>query len=191
METNVRYTLAGTFVLTMLALIIIGVVWLSSGISTEKYSYYSVFMKESVTGLEKDGSVEFNGVGVGTIDDMIINRENVQLVELRLKVKSDTPITAGTTAKLALKGALSGAAFILLEDKGTDKRPLLKKEGQSYPVIPTTPSIIVRLDTTLTQISDGFRQLNDNFHGISSSIKSLLSPDNLRSIKKLLQKMGG
>ncbi len=191
METNVRYTVAGTFVLIMLTLIIFGVIWLSSGISTEKYSFYSVSMKESVTGLNKDGPVEFNGVEVGTIDEMIINKENPQLVELRLKIKSSTPITAGTKAKLALRGALSGAAFILLEDKGDDKRPLLKNGNEPYPVIPTTPSIIVRLDTTLTQISDGFHQLNNNFHQISSSVKGLLSPANLQAISRLLRKLGG
>lgn len=191
METNVRYTIAGIFVLAMLSLIVFGVIWLSAGITTEKYSYYTIFMKESVTGLVKDGPVEFNGVEVGTIDDMILNKENPQLVELRLKIKSNTPITVGTKAKLALRGALSGAAFILLEDKGTDKRPLAKKDNEPYPVIPTTPSIIVRLDTTLTQISDGFRQLNASFRQISSSVKNLLSPENLQAIKRLLQKLGG
>lgn len=191
METNVRYTIAGTFVLVMLALIIFCVVWLSAGITTEKYTYYTVFMKESVTGLNKDGPVEFNGVEVGTIDDIIINKENPQLVELRLKIKSKTPISVGTKAKLALRGALSGEAFILLEDKGSDKRPLVKKDNEPYPVIPTTPSIIVRLDTTLTQISDGFHQLNENFHQISSSVKELLSPENLKAIKRLLHKLGG
>jgi phospholipid/cholesterol/gamma-HCH transport system substrate-binding protein len=191
METNVRYTVAGTFVLIMLALIILSVIWLSAGISTEKYSYYSVFMKESVTGLTKDGPVEFNGVEVGTIDEMIINKENPQLVELRLKIKSSTPVTIGTKAKLALRGALSGAAFILLEDKGTDKRPLVKKDNEPYPVIPTTPSIIVRLDTTLTQISDGFHQLNESFRQISSSVKGLLTPENLQGIRNLLHKLGG
>ncbi len=191
METNVRYTLAGTFVLFMLALIIFSVIWLSAGFTTEKYNYYTVLMKESVTGLNKDGPVEFNGVEVGTIDDLMINKDNPQLVELRLKVKNSTPITVGTKAKLALRGALSGEAFILLEDKGTDKRQLTKKDNEPYPVIPTTPSIIVRLDTTLTQISDGFHQLNENFHQISYSVKELLSPENLQSIRKLLQKLGG
>ena len=191
METNVRYTMAGTFVLIMLALIIFSVIWISGGISTEKYTYYSVYMKESVTGLNKDSSVEFNGVEVGTVDEMIINKKNPQLVELRLKIKLDTPITMGTKAKLALRGALSGTAYILLEDKGTDMRPLLKKEGERYPVINTTPSILVRLDTTLTQISDGFHQLNESFRQISTSVRGLLSPENIAAIKRVLQKLGG
>lgn len=191
METNVRYTVAGTFVLVMSALIIFFVIWLSTGITTEKYSYYSVFMKESVTGLNIDSPVEFNGVEVGTIEKMIINSNNVQLVELRLKIKSSTPITMGTKAKLALRGALSGSAFILLEDKGLDKRPLEKKQNEPFPVIPTTPSIVVRLDTTLTQISNGFNQLNQSFRQISTGVKGLLSPENLQAIRKLLQKLGG
>lgn len=191
METNVRYTLAGIFVLVMLSLIVFSVILLSTGFTFEKYSYYTVYMKESVSGLSIDRPVEFNGVEVGKIDDIIINKNKPQLVELRLKIKSKIPITVGTKAKLALRGALSGEAFILLEDKGTDKRPLLKKRHEPYPVIPTTPSIIVRLDKTLTQIGEGFHQLNESFSQISSSLRNFFSPDIANGIRRLLQKLGG
>lgn len=180
METNVKYTLAGTFVLGMLGLIIFSIIWLSSGLSTEDYSYYTVYMKESVSGLNKDGPIEFNGVQVGTIDNMTIDSANPQVVKLLLKVKSDTPITMGTKAKLGIR-ALSGNAYLLLEDKGTDKKPLVSQNGEP-PVIPTTPSILVRLDTILNQMSESFQQ-------ISSSIRSLLSKENLQSIRLLLQKV--
>jgi phospholipid/cholesterol/gamma-HCH transport system substrate-binding protein len=183
METNVRYTVAGLFVLAMFTFIILGIIWLSSGFSNEKYHYYLVYMKESVSGLTVDSSVEFNGVNVGKIDQININKKNPQLVELVLKLKETTPVTMGTKAKLGVR-ALSGMTYILLEDKGNDKRPLLAQNGEPYPVIETTPSILIRLDTTLTQMSDSFRQ-------ISNSFKSLLSPENLQAIRRLLQKLGG
>jgi len=182
METNVRYTVAGVFVLVMLAFIILGTIWLSAGFSTEKYNYYLVYMKESVSGLTLDSSVEFNGVDVGTIDQININKKNPQLVELVLKVKDTTPVTMGTKAKLGVR-ALSGMTYILLEDKGDDKRPLLAKKGEPYPVIDTTPSILIRLDTIMTQMSSSFRE-------ISNSFKSLLSRENLQAIRRLLQKLG-
>jgi phospholipid/cholesterol/gamma-HCH transport system substrate-binding protein len=178
METNVNYTMAGTFVLVLLTLIILGVIWLSAGISTEKFSYYQVDMKESIAGLAKDGLVKFNGVDVGTVDQMKINKKDLQIVELILKIKSDTPVSVGTTAKLGMQ-ALTGVAYILLEDKGNDKQPLLAKNGQLYPIIPTIPSVLVRLDATLTQIDISFRD-------VSTSIKSLLNNQNLQLLRKIL-----
>ncbi len=182
MENKVSYTVAGTFVLVLLSFIIVAIIWLSAGFNNKDYVYYTVYMKESISGLSKDGPVEFNGVNVGTVEAMKINRENPQLVQLTLKVEEDTPVTMGTKAKLGLK-ALTGVAYLLLEDKGTDMR-LLKSEGKPYPVIPTTPSILVRLETTLTQMNDSFQQ-------VSKSIRALLNKENLRSVKQLLQSGSG
>jgi phospholipid/cholesterol/gamma-HCH transport system substrate-binding protein len=178
METKVSYSLAGIFILTLLACIVFAVIFISSGFGNKEYAYYKVYMKESVSGLNLDSPVEFNGVNVGTISEMKINHQNPQLVELVLQIENDTPITVGTRAKLALR-SLTGMTYLLLEDKGTDMRPLEKQTGEKYAVIATTPSILVRLDTTLTEISNSFRQL-------STSFQSLLNKQNLQWIKEIL-----
>lgn len=178
METKASYTLAGLFVLVLTAFIIVAVIWLSSGLSTEEYTFYHVYMTESVSGLNQDGPVEFNGVKVGSVYEMTINRKYPRLVELLIKIKSDTPVTQGTKAKLNMK-ALSGVAYLLLEDKGTDMRPLVAKPGEKYPVIPTVPSILVRLESTLIQ-------LNENFSKITHSIQALLNKENLENLRKFL-----
>lgn len=179
METNVNYTIAGIFVLVLLSFIILAIIWISSGLSHKRYTYYTVYMTESISGLDKNGPVEFNGVNVGNVYDTSINHVNPRIVELTLKVENDTPVTMGTRAKLGIK-ALTGVAFILLEDKGTDTRPVPMLAGEKYPVIPTTPSILVRLDTTLTQINESFKQ-------VSTSIKALLDKENLKWFKQILQ----
>jgi phospholipid/cholesterol/gamma-HCH transport system substrate-binding protein len=180
METNINYTVVGAFVIILTAFIVVGIIWLSSGASSNvEYSFYKVYMKESVSGLNVNAAVEYNGVSVGAVTNIEINPRNPQLVELLLRVKSSTPITQGTKAKLDMK-TLSGLAFILLEDKGTDMRPLRARRGEKYPVISTTPSLLVRVDTALTQLNASFQQ-------ISASITSLLNPENIRSIKQILQ----
>lgn len=178
METNVNYTLAGIFVIALLSFMIYGVIWLSAGISSDTYTYYQVNMKESVTGLTTDSPVKFNGVDVGTVDSMIIDKDNPQLVVLYLKVKHDTPVTVATRAQLGMN-ALTGVAYIILIDKGTNKRPLVARNDQAYPVINTTPSIIVKLDLTLNQINESFRD-------VSNSIKALLSPENIALFHRFL-----
>src|SRR5476651_2573438 len=100
METNVNYTIIGLFVITIISFIILAIIWLSAGLSTENYSIYKVYMQESVSGLSPDSVVEYNGVNVGGVKSIELNRRNPQLVELLLKIKTNTPITRGTKAKL-------------------------------------------------------------------------------------------
>lgn len=178
METNVNYTIVGAFVIVLTTAIILSIIWLSSGLSTQTYTTYQVDMKEAVNGLSIDAAVQYNGVNVGTVKSIAINRKNIQFVTLLLRIKSDTPITFGTRAKLDVK-ALSGLASIALLDKGTDMRPLIAFKEQPYPVIQTTPSNLLRLDSALTQLSDSFRK-------ISNSVESLLDQENLRAIKETL-----
>lgn len=178
METNVNYTMVGAFVIALIAALIVIIVWLSSGLSAQSYEIYKVYMNEAVSGLSPGGAVEFNGVNVGTVSSIKICKKDPNLVILLLKIKADTPVTNGTHAKLDIR-SLSGSSYIQLEDKGTDLRPLKPLPGQTYPIIPTAPSILVRLNTTLNQISSSFSQ-------ISNSISQLLDNENLASIKASL-----
>jgi phospholipid/cholesterol/gamma-HCH transport system substrate-binding protein len=178
METNVNYTIVGAFVITLIAFIVLGIIWLSAGLTTESYTTYKVYMCESVSGLNLNAPVEYNGVNVGTVSNIRISHKNPRVVVILLRIKSKTPITQGTRAKLDAR-ALTGIAFILLEDKGTDNRPIVMFKDQNYPVIPTIPSLYTRLDTALTQI-------NKSFQDLSLSIQGLLDKDNLNSIKAIL-----
>lgn len=185
METNVNYTVVGAFVIALIMLIIIVIVWLSTGFSFQRYSVYRIFMSEAVSGLALNGPVEFNGVNVGRVNSIKIDKKNPKLVELLISIKSDTPVTRGTRAKLDFK-ALSGIANIALIDRGEDLRPVSLYSKQGYPVIPTSPSIYVRLDTTLKQLTTAFQQISSSFKQISTSVNALLDKENLHSIKETL-----
>lgn len=178
METNVNYTVVGAFVIIIIVAIVLAIIWLSSGFTFEAYSTYMVYMQESVTGLNIDSPVEFNGVNVGQVKSMELNHKNPQLVELLLSVKSSTPVTRGTIATLNTKG-ITGITYIALKDKSTDLRRLVAEPGQPYPVIPTSPSLFVRLDTALKQLSTNLRK-------VTESIQSVLDPENQKSIKETL-----
>lgn len=181
METNVRYTIAGIFVLVLFAFTILGVIWLSAGFSVETYNIYKVYMKESVSGLSVDGAVEFNGVNVGTVKSIKISQQDPELVELLLRIRSTTPISEGTTATMNLRG-LTGVTFIALRDKSENRTPLKVLPGETYPVIQTGTSFLTRLDEALTQ-------LNKSFKEVSISIQTLLDENNLQSIKVILNNL--
>jgi phospholipid/cholesterol/gamma-HCH transport system substrate-binding protein len=185
METNVNYTLVGAFVISLVAAIVLSIIWLSSGLSAHhEYSYYTVYMQESVSGLNVDSDVEYNGVKVGTVQSIQLDSNDPHLVDLLIKIRSDTPITRGTRATLTTRG-ITGITFIALKDKSDDMRPLVAEKGQKYPVIPTTPSIFLRLDIVLTNLSSQIQKVSDAIEGLldkenQASIKATLS--NLREI---------
>lgn len=179
METNINYTLVGAFVITLVTAIVLAIIWLSSGFSFEKYSTYIVYMQESVSGLNIDAPVEYNGVSVGTVRQIDLNHKNPELVEVLLSIKSNTPITRGTEATLTTRG-ITGITYIALKDKSTDLRPLVALPGQPYPVIKSSPSLFMRLDAALSQLSN-------NFNKISESLQSVLDKENVASIHQTLQ----
>lgn len=193
METNVNYTIVGIFVIALLTAIVLGIIWLSSGFVWDKYNIYKVDMEESVSGITVNSTVEYNGVEVGYVKCVKINKAKPRLVEILLNVKRNTPVTQGTRAKLEMR-SITGNAFIGLEDNGTDMRPLQVLPGQTYPIIKTIPSIYVKLNTILVeanesikQLSNSFAQISNTFSKIGSSIQALLNKQNLNSIKQILK----
>lgn len=179
METNVNYTIVGIFVIVLTSFVIMAIIWLSSGFAIAQYTTYKVYMKESVSGLNVDSAVEFNGVNVGTVKSIEISKKNPNIVILLLNVKSSTPVTQATRAMLNSKG-LTGVTFMALQDDGTNTQSLLVSKNEEYPVINTTPSLFMRFDTALIK-------LNENFQKITRSIQSLLNPENLQAVRQILQ----
>lgn len=177
METKVNYTIVGIFVLLLLTAIAAICVWLTVGLNTANYKTYLVYMEESVAGLSQDAPVKYNGVTVGTVTDIALNLKNPREVILTLSIKPNVPITETTSAVLMEQG-ITGIAFIGLTTG--EPAPLLKKRlGEEYPVIPSKPSFLVRLDTTI-------QNLSDSFNDMSGSIKTILSKQNAENMQKSL-----
>lgn len=181
METNVNYTIVGAFVIVLLSAIVLGIIWLSSGLTTRTYTVYQIDMKESVSGLSIDSAVEFNGVNVGSVRAIDIASEDPQTVVLLINVESNTPVTAGTVASLTSKG-LTGVSYVALTDKGLNKKRLVAAPGQDYPIINTVPSLFNRFDTAIVK-------LTDNVQKVTETVEKLLDQDNLLSIKETLINM--
>jgi phospholipid/cholesterol/gamma-HCH transport system substrate-binding protein len=178
METNVNYTIVGIFVITAITAMVMGIIWLSSGFSLDQSKIYAVNMQESVSGLSIDSPVEFNGVEVGSVKSIEIDKKDPKLVILLLSVKNNTPVSLGTVATLASKG-ITGITFVALKDKGESQLPLEVLPGQKYPIIKSAPSLFVRLGEALTQLSE-------NVKSVSKDINTLLSKENLESLHQTL-----
>ncbi len=179
MDTKVNYTIIGSFVIILFSFFVLGIIWLSAGFSNQTYTTYQVNMQEAVTGLNQDAVVEYNGVNVGNVKSIKLNKRNPNFVELLLDVQSDTPITQGTIATLSTRG-ITGITYISLKDKGTDLSPVVVTKDQSYPIIKTGPSIFLQIDTAVRDLTTSVKQVSESF-------KAFFDKDNLKSMKEILR----
>ena len=177
MESKINYTLVGLFVVLLTAGLITFVYWLGKHGGRQEYDYYLVYMPESVAGLSTDASVKYRGVNVGTVEQLGINSKNIKEVEIRLKIENSTPIKIYTTATLKSFG-ITGLAFIELSGSSNDA-PLLKKTGDSLPIIPATPSTFTKMYTSLEELIQ-----QSNF--LLVKFDRRLSEENLENITAIL-----
>lgn len=181
MMNKLQYTLVGLFVLVLGTALIAGVLWLGSGGPGQDYQRYQVYMSESVAGLSRDGAVKYRGVDVGRIREIRLDPGNPERVQLLLEIETGTPIKQDTVATLKSQG-LTGLAYIELLGGSQDAPPLTATPGEDYPVIPTKPSLMGRLDNSLGT-------LMDNLIDTSKRLKTVLSDTNQQLLTRTLRNL--
>lgn len=169
-------TSIGIAVVSIIAALFVIAVLFSSGVTLESYTTYQINMTESVSGLTPDATVEYNGVDVGSVSAIEINKANPNIVQLLLSITSDTLITKDTVAMLKPKG-LTGLNYISLSLRGNNLTPLTAKPGQPYPIIPSTPSYFMQLDAMVSH-------LDDIFGDMKASFQALLNKDDLETLRE-------
>lgn len=181
METKVSYTLVGLFVVILGITLIVIPLWLSSGMSGKHYNIYEVLMKESVSGLNVNSSVKYNGVDVGYVSNIAIDAKDPTQVKILLNIEEGTPINTSTIATLMVQG-LTGVAYISLTTKLANAPILVAINNQPYPIIKTAPSLLNRLDLVVSQLAS-------NFSKTSAKLDIILSPQNMQAFSDTLKNL--
>jgi len=174
-DTNTKARFA--FVAFLLVLAVAGAGWYF--FSGSQYATYQIYTRDSVSGLIADAPVEFHGVEVGKVKSVrLVDPHSVGIV---LSIEKTAPVTSASVATITSRGlatrGFTGYVYIALEDVGINSRPLTLQSGEPYPIIPTAPSKVVTLDTTISQV-------NENFQVITELLKSLLDTKTVASLKQ-------
>jgi phospholipid/cholesterol/gamma-HCH transport system substrate-binding protein len=177
-----------TFVALLLIAIVAGAIWYH--LSVSQYATYQIFTEDSVSGLIADAPIEFHGVEVGKVKSIrLVNPHSVSIV---LSVDKAAPVTSTSVATITSRGlatrGFTGYVYISLEDVGVDSRPL-PRAGAPYPTIPTAPSKVMTLDTTINQVNDNVQVVTELLQSIldKKTIAALKqSSDNLQQVTKVL-----
>ena len=171
METKANYVLIGAFTILVAVFGLLFALWAAKYSADKSFQEYYVIFNEPVTGLSEGGSVQYNGIAVGTIEGLTLNPRDPRQVRARLKLLASAPVKVDTRAKLSQAG-ITGSPFIQLTG-GSPNAPRLKpRDPDDIPVIVAEPSAL--------------QNIADTANRLVARLDKLMSEENIRHIENTL-----
>lgn len=124
MEKNANYALVGLSSLILFVGLMIFVVWLARISFSQEFDLYDIVFDGPVRGLNQGGEVHFNGIKVGEVTKIALDKTNPSRVIARARVTSDVPIRIDSFATLEPQG-ITGLNYVQIT-AGSATKPLLK-----------------------------------------------------------------
>ena len=175
MENRSHALLAGLFVLLLLIAAAVAAIWLSQKDVT--YQPYELVSKYPVAGLSIQSQVRYQGLAVGQVQGLSIDRQRPGVIRVQIGVLPDTPITKGTWAEIATQG-VTGISNIDLRDDGAQPQRVSSTANNPYE-IPVRPGFFQKLQTAgVGMLADGEKLLDD--------FRRFVSEDNAKRFTALL-----
>ncbi len=177
MYSRVNYTIVGIFVLLFGAGLIWFAFWLAKYGIHREFDTYKLYMTESVAGLSKDSVVKLRGVDIGRVSEIRINPDNIEHVEVFLKIKRGVPIKKDMIAHTQMLG-VTGLLSVEI-DGGHNDSENLKPTDDHIPIIYSTPS-------WLSKTKKGLGGLTDDLIDVSVKLQKLLTDKNIETVGRIL-----
>lgn len=164
MEKNANYAMVGLSALILSVGLVIFIIWLARWQFRQENDLYDILFQGPVRGLNQGGEVHFNGIKVGEVTRIALDRTNPSRVIARARVTSDVPIRVDSYATLEPQG-ITGVNYIQIT-AGTPSKPLLKDTvpDDKIPIIRSQRSTLSDLleggGTVLTRTIEALDRVN-------------------------------
>lgn len=164
MEKNANYAMVGLSALILSIGLVIFIIWLARWQFRQENDLYDILFQGPVRGLNQGGEVHFNGIKVGEVTRIALDRTNPSRVIARAQVTSDVPIRVDSYATLEPQG-ITGVNYIQIT-AGTPSKPLLKDTvpDDKIPIIRSQRSALSDLleggGTVLTRTIEALDRVN-------------------------------
>lgn len=135
---------------------------------------YKIRYKRSVAGLTVGSQVQLNGVRLGSVEDIYINKENVEEVIVEISVAGGTPVMSNAEALLSSAG-ITGQQFIDLKG-GTAEGTKIKPGGE-----------IKAGQGLLDKLTDRADEISGRTDEIVAGVEELLRPESRARIERILE----
>jgi len=183
MEPEAKYTLVGTVVLILIALVAGAVVWLrTAGEQVDDRSFKVYFERQSLEGLQVRSEVRMKGIRIGSVSGFRISTWRPGAVEVLIRVDGTAPVRQSTRAVVE-RHLVTGIASILLINITEDSPPLVQvPQGEVFPVI-------AEGESQIQQVSESIQELALRATETMQRVSSTLSPENQRALTALLENL--
>ncbi len=178
MYSRVNYTIVGIFVLLFGAGLMWFAFWLAKYGIHREFDTYKLHMIESVSGLSKDSIVKLRGVDIGRVSEIRIDPENIEKIDVFLKIKHGVPIKEDMIAHTEMLG-VTGLLSIEI-DGGTNGARTLEPTEDYIPIIHSAPS-------WFTKTTRGLGTLSERITSLVDKSQKLLSEKNVETLGKVFE----
>lgn len=179
MEKNANYALVGLSSLILFVGLVVFVVWLARLQFTRDYDTYDILFNGPVSGLSQGGEVHFNGIKVGEVTKIALDRTNPSRVIARARVTSDVPIRTDSYASLEPEG-ITGVNYIQIT-AGTPSKPLLKTT-----VPPDTIPVVQSQRSALSDLLQGSGTVLTRTIEALDRVNRVLSDQNIKNVGAMI-----
>ena len=179
MERNANYALVGLISTILLIGMIVFIFWLANFALSAKYDTYQVVFHGPVSGLNRGGDVQFNGIKVGEVSDIRLDAQDPNKVIAYARVRADTPVRVDSEASLEPQG-ITGVNYIQLT-AGTVSKPLMK---QATP--PGEPLVIQAKPGTISSLLTGGGTVMQRAVDTLDRINQVLSDENIKKVSAIV-----
>ena len=133
METKANYVITGAFTLAVVVAVFGFVFWFQQHSGGSARASYRVMFQGSVAGLQTGAAVAFNGIRVGEVSSLGLDRDDPRKVVAVISIDPATPIRTDTKVGLTFQG-LTGLAEVSLKGGAADAAPLAA-QGSALPTL--------------------------------------------------------
>jgi phospholipid/cholesterol/gamma-HCH transport system substrate-binding protein len=182
METRAHYVAVGAFVLIVIFAAFGAVLWLGRVEFGEQLKSYYIFFRGSVAGLTRGSAVQYNGIPVGRVSDIRVDRDNLSQVEVQVEINSSL-VGIKTDARAFLEtNILSGVATIQIRGGTQQARVLEPQPNHRYAIIKAGQNELEEVKASLPELLSSLKQVSQN-------LNSLLDERNRQAVADSLQNL--
>ena len=181
METRAGYVVVGTFVLVLIAGLVVAVLWVARGQLSQQQTRYDIYFASVAAGLVEGSPVQISGVQVGRVAAVALDPRNPQRVHVTVEVRTDAPIRSDSVASIEIQ-VLTGSAWIEITPGSSTAPPIEVSDDQLYPVIWSRDSEIQKV---VSSLPDLLAKLTD----VTDRVASTLDEKNRASLAATLDNL--
>ncbi len=178
METRARFVLIGLVTLLGFLAAMGFVLWLAKVEIDRTYAQYDIVF-DTVAGLGQAGAVRYNGVDVGRVLTIALDRTDPSKVRVRIEIFASTPVREDTVATLASQG-VTGVSFVSLEGGSAEAARLVTIPPAEVPVITSENSVVQDL------MGDAPDLLAQSI-ALIAEVRTFVTPENQEAVAAILQ----